>query len=90
MNGNDKDEIIKAIGSLKGDIRVLKEKNDNIEKYIFKDLKTDIEKLCDKVESCMEKADDCYYKNFKWIITTMITSAIAISCVMGLIVTVMM
>ncbi|GAH24827.1 unnamed protein product [marine sediment metagenome] len=88
MNGKDKEEIIKAIGSLKSDIAVLKEKNEHMEKYIFKDLKPDIENLCNKVESCMEKADECYHKNFKWMITTVITSAIAISCVIGLIVAV--
>ena len=84
---NDKEEIIKAIGSVKGDIKVLKEKNDQTEKYIFKDLKPEIEKLCDKVDAeigklcnkvdaCMEKSEECHRKNFKWMVTTMFTFAI--------------
>lgn len=74
---DDKEEIIRAIGSLKRDIAVLQEKNEQTEKYIFKDLKPDIENLCDKVESCMEKADECYHKNFKWMVATLLTVIVA-------------
>jgi len=79
MDG-DKEEIIKAIGSVKSDIAVLKEKNEQMENYIFKDLKPEIEKICGKVESCMEKADkytqDHIRENFKWMITIIATVAI--------------
>ncbi|MCK4529309.1 hypothetical protein KAW18_18250 [candidate division WOR-3 bacterium] len=69
---DDKEEIIKAIGSLKAEIAVLKEKHEHTEAYIFKELKPDIEKLCDKVEGCMLKAEECYHKNFKWMVATLL------------------
>jgi len=83
MESEDKEEILVAIARLE-------EKNEHLEGYIYKELKPDIEKLCNKVESCMKKADECYHKNFKWMVTTAITTAIAISCIIGLIVTVVM
>lgn len=73
---DDKEEIIKAIASVKGDIKVLKEKNDQLERSIFKDLKPEIKELCAKFESCMEKANEGYHKNLKWIVATTISLVI--------------
>lgn len=73
---DDKEEIIKAIASVKGDIKVLKEKNEQLERSIFKDLKPEIKELCGKFEACMEKANEGYHKNFKWIVTTIISLVI--------------
>jgi len=81
---DDKEEIIKAIGGLKKDIAVLQEKNEQMEKYIFTDLKPDIENLCDKFESCMEKSNEGYHKNFKWMVATMFTVIIAAMGWLGL------
>ena len=85
MNGSEKTEIIKAIGELKGEIKVLNTKYDSLSSYMFKDLKEDIEEVCGKVEECMTKAEKCYHenqnyqvKNIKWIATTIIALIIGV------------
>ena len=75
---DDKEEIIRAIGDLKKEVAVLEQRYEDMSKYIFHDLKPDIEKLCEKVEKCTENATEGYHKNFKWIAATAITSIIAI------------
>jgi hypothetical protein len=69
---DDKQEILVAIAELKRDSK-------HLEDYIYKELKPDIEKLCKKVESCTEDAAECYTKNLKWIVATVITSIIAVT-----------
>ena len=88
MNGKDKEEIIKAVGGLKRDIAVLNTQYKNLSNYMFNDLKDEIDELCGEVKKCMTSALECSNKNFKWMVTTMITTALAISCVIGLIITV--
>jgi hypothetical protein len=90
MDDKDKEEIIKTVGELKGDIAVLNTKYDNLSAYMFNDLKDDIEELCEDVKQCMTRAETCYKNNFKWVVSTMIGFTLAISCVIGLIVTVVM
>ena len=90
MNGHDKEEIIKAVGELKGEIAVLNTKYDNLSAYMFNDLKDDIEELCEDVKQCMTRAEACYKNNFKWMVATLVASVLAISCVIGLIVTVVL
>ena len=51
----------------------LEEKHEHLESYIFKDLKKDIERLCNKVTDCMEKAEECSRRNFKWMVATLIS-----------------
>lgn len=84
MNGQEKTEIIEAIGELKGEIKVLNTKYDSLSSYMFKDLKGEIEKMCDKVDTCMTKAQkwnteiETYrHSNFKWMVTTMISFVVA-------------
>ena len=88
MDDKDKVEIIKAIGGLKGDIGILNTKYDSLSAYMFNDLKEEIEELCSEVKKCMTSAGECANKNFKWMVTTLITSVLAISCVIALIITV--
>lgn len=76
MNGETK-EIVGAIHELAKEVAVLKEKNESLEAYIFKELKVDIEKLCDKVENCMEKAVDERHRDLKWMATQTATLIIA-------------
>lgn len=47
----DKKEILKAINELTTEVAVLRTKEEGIEKYIYKELKSDIEHLCIKMES---------------------------------------
>ena len=77
MNGEDKEEIIKAIGSLRKDIAVLRTNEEHMRSYIYKDLKPDIERLCKKVENCMANAEECYHKNIKWMAATIISAIVA-------------
>lgn len=62
MYDADKAEILKAIGELKTEVAVLKTKEEGIEKYIYKELKPDIESLCTKIEI-----------RFKWMMVALIT-----------------
>ena len=78
MEANDKEEIIKAIGKLEKKIAVLQEKEEHTKKYIDNDLKPDIEALCNKVENCMAKAEECYQRNVKWMAATIISAVIAL------------
>ena len=66
MNGTEESRILVAIAELKRDSK-------HLEDYIYKEMKPDIEKLCDKVTHCMEKAEDCSRRNFKWAIATIIS-----------------
>ena len=68
----ERDEILIAIAELKRDSK-------HLEDYIYEELKPDIEKLCDKVEKCTKNAAECYTKNLKWMMTTLITSIIAVA-----------
>lgn len=72
MNGETK-EIVAAIHELDKKVVALKEKNENLEAYIFKELKADIEKLCSKVEECMGKSIDERQRDLKWMIAQMTT-----------------
>ena len=85
MNNGDKQEIIEAIGELKGEIKVLNTRYDSLSRYMFKDLKEDIEKMCDKVDTCMTKTqkwnteiEKYRHNSFRWMATALITSIIAI------------
>lgn len=83
MNGAEKEEILVAIAKLE-------EKNEHLELYIFKDLKPDIERLCKKVELCAEKTEDCYHKNLRWMIATLVAFIAAVFGWIGLLVKVML
>lgn len=78
MEQNDKEEIIKAIGKLEKKIAVLQEKEEHMRDYIYKDLKPDIERLCRKIETCMENAEKCYHKNIKWMAIALINAVVAL------------
>ena len=69
---DDKQEILVAIAELKRDSK-------HLEDYIYKELKPDIEKLCERIEVCTENAAECYTKNLKWMITTLVASIIAVA-----------
>ena len=75
---DDKGEIIKAIGELKSEVAVLKTNYEHMSKYIFRDLKPELEKLCDKVSECVSEGADEYRKSFQWIVATLLTAIIAI------------
>jgi len=77
MNGDTK-EIVGAIHELSNEVGILKTKHANMEAYIYKELKVDIEKLCDKVEKCMEKSVDERQRDLKWMVTQTITLIVAI------------
>lgn len=66
MNGTEESAILVAIAELKV-------KNEHLELYIYKELKPDIERLCDKVTNCMEKAEECSRRNLKWVVATLIS-----------------
>ena len=72
MNGDTK-EIVAAIHELDKKVVALKEKNENLEAYVFKELKNDIEKLCSKVEECMGKSIDERQRDLKWAIALSLT-----------------
>ena len=66
MNGIEESKILVAIARLE-------EKHEHLESYIFKDLKQDIERLCNKVTNCMEKAEECSRRNLKWMVATLLS-----------------
>ena len=66
MNGTDESKILVAIAELKRDSK-------HLEDYIYKEMKPDIERLCNKVTKCMEKAEECSRRNFKWAVATLIS-----------------
>lgn len=66
MNGQEESAILVAIAELKV-------KNEHLESYIYKELKPDIEKLCNKVTECMEKAEECSRRNLKWMVGCLIS-----------------
>lgn len=66
MNGTEESKILVAIARLE-------EKHEHLETYIFKDLKADIERLCNKVTECMEKAEECSRRNLKWMVGCLIS-----------------
>ena len=78
MEQNDKEEIIKAIGKLEKKIAVLQEKEEHMKDYIFHDLKPDIERLCEKIETCMTNAEECYKRNIKWMAVALVNAIIAL------------
>ena len=65
MESKEKEEILVAIARLE-------EKNEHLEKYLFKELKPHIQNLCDKIESCVKSGEDCYHKNLRWMIATLL------------------
>ena len=71
MEGKEKEEILTAIARLEV-------KNEHLERYIYKELKPHIQNLCDKIEDCVEKSEECYHKNLRWMIATLLTSVTAI------------
>ena len=72
MNGDTK-EIVGAIHELAKEVAVLKERHESMESYIFKDLRPDIEKLCKRVENCMNKSVDERQRDLKWAIALSLT-----------------
>ena len=76
MNGDTK-EIVDAIHELAKEVGILKTKHANLEGYIYKDLKINIEKLCTRVENCMDKTTDMRHTDLKWMVAQMITLVIA-------------
>ena len=68
----EKEEILVAIAELKRDSK-------HLEDYIYKELKPDIEKLCNRIETCTKNVAECYSKNLKWVVATTITSIIAVT-----------
>lgn len=72
MNGETK-EIVAAIHELATEVGILKTKHDSMEAYIYKELKVDIEKLCGRVEKCMNKSVDERNRDFKWAIVLSLT-----------------
>ena len=71
MESKEKEEILIAIAELKL-------KNEHLEKYIYKELKPDIEKLCAKFDDCTKKTEECYRKNLRWMIATLLAFIAAI------------
>ena len=65
MESKEKEEILIAIAEL----RV---KNEHLERYIYKELKPDIEGLCAKFDDCTQKTEECYRKNLRWMIATLL------------------
>lgn len=74
-----KEDILIVLGEVKKDVAVLNERYDNMEGYIFHDLKPDIERLCAKVEQCTARTAEGYNTNLKWMITALLTSIVAIA-----------
>jgi len=73
VNGSEIKEIIDAISELKSEVAVLREKHESLSKYIFNDLKSEIEKLCVRVEKCMNESARARNRDLKWMIGLMIT-----------------
>ena len=73
MNGSEIKEIIDAISELKSEVAVLREKHESLSKYIFNDLKSEIERLCVRVEKCMNESARARNRDLKWMIGLMIT-----------------
>ena len=76
MNGDTK-EIVGAIHELATEVGILKTKHANMEAYIYKELKVDIEKLCDRVEECVDKSVDERQRDLKWMVSQTVTLIIA-------------
>jgi len=76
VNGGEIKEIINAISELKSEVAVLREKNESLSKYIFNDLKSEIEKLCGQVEKCMNESARARNRDLKWMIGLMISFVI--------------
>ena len=70
MIGQEDSAVLIAIAELKLE-------NKHLEDYIYNELKPDIQKLCNKVTLCMEKAESCSLQNFKWMIATLLTAIVA-------------
>ena len=66
MNGSEESRILVAIAELKRDSK-------HLEDYIYKEMKPDIEHLCNKVTNCMEKAEECSRRNIKWMVATLLS-----------------
>ena len=49
-----------------------------IEKYIFNDLKSEIEKLCGQVEKCMNESARARNRDLKWMVGLMISFVIGV------------
>ncbi|RLC82267.1 MAG: hypothetical protein DRI61_02700 [Chloroflexi bacterium] len=73
MNGGEIKEIINAISELKSEVAVLREKNESLSKYIFNDLKSEIERLRMCVEKCMNESARARNRDLKWMIGLIIT-----------------
>lgn len=73
MNGSEIKEIINAISELKSEVAVLREKNENLSKYIFNDLRGEIERLRICVEKCMNESARARNRDLKWMIGLMIS-----------------
>lgn len=72
MNGDTK-EIVAALHELAKEVGILQTKHENMEAYIYNELKNDIEKLCKRVEKCMDKSVEDRHRDFKWMIALMIS-----------------
>jgi len=73
VNGSEIKEIINAISELKSEVAVLREKNENLSKYIFNDLRGEIERLRICVEKCMNESARARNRDLKWMIGLMIS-----------------
>ena len=71
MESKEKEEIIAAIARLEV-------KNDHLEGYIYKELKPHIQNLCNKIEDCVEKSEECYHKNLRWMVATLLAFVAAV------------
>jgi len=71
METKEKGEILVAIARLE-------EKNAHLEGYLFKELRPHIQDLCDKIEKCVEKSEQCYHKNLRWMIATLLAFCAAV------------
>lgn len=76
---DEKGEIINSIGELKGEVVGLKRDYKHLDDYMFMELKPDIEKLCKRVELCTKNAAECYSKNLKWMVATLLLAIIAVT-----------
>ena len=72
MNGDTK-EIVGAIHELAKEVGILKTEHTNLKDYIYEELKKDIEKLCSKVENCMNKSADERQRDLKWMVAQIAT-----------------
>lgn len=72
MNGDTK-EIVDALHELAKEVGILKTEHTNLKGYIYNDLKVDIEKLCGRVENCMNKSVDERQRDLKWMVAQIAT-----------------